>query len=193
MVKKLLKLITVSLMVLFAANLFAGNSEPTLDIPSIPPSMMKKYNAVPSTGADSSAAVPKYTSFGASVNIEAMIQAAENAGLKGVKYIKLDDGKWEIKTPVGSKETKYSYNLLNSELTKDGREVEISGPQTPVDLTSLRNAVNAAKSVNGKSYKVISIKSEGTYWKVKALSKSKECEVLVNKDSGKIIHSELDD
>ena len=61
-------------------------------------------------------------------------------------------------------------------------------------MTSLNKAIKTVEAVKDKAYKVLGIDSEGTFWKVKALDgKGVKDEILVNKDSSKILNVKKND
>ncbi|HJO93956.1 MAG TPA: PepSY domain-containing protein [Victivallales bacterium] len=124
------------------------------------------------------------------VTIDKVIQAAEKDGLKNIKTIEFDDGQWELVTQANNTETKYVLNTQTSKLTQVKQEKE-NDLEPPEAITSLQNAV---KAVQAKSYNVSSIDYEGVSWEVKAYdSKNLEYEILVNKDTSKILNTTMDD
>jgi hypothetical protein len=169
--KKLLTIIALLLMVVAAGSLLAE------DKTAAP--------AAKAPAAVSSASVPQ----AAGITIDTVIQAVEKGGLKNVKSIETEDGQWEVETQNANMEVKYALNPQTSQLAQIGQDTE-NDPQ-PADLSSLQKAVQA---VQGKSYIVIGIEFKGTAWEVKAYdNQGQEFKILVNKDSGEILNTQMDD
>ncbi|MCP4179351.1 MAG: hypothetical protein GY756_16455 [bacterium] len=124
------------------------------------------------------------------VTIDKVIQAAENDNVKNIKTIEFDDSQWELTTQANNVETKYIFNKQTSKLMQVKQEKE-NDIEPPADITSLKNAI---KTVQTKSYKILSVDYEGVSWEVNAYdTKNRQYEILVNKDSSKILNTTMDD
>ena len=133
--------------------------------------------------------VPMQQDQDTKVAIDTVIQAVKKAHLENVKSIELDDGQWEVKTQSGETETKYIFNQQNSQLTKAGQERE----DCIIPLADFKSLQNAVKTVQGDSYTVKGVDSEGGAWKVKAFdNKGQKYEIFVDKN-GDIALNYMDD
>ncbi len=126
------------------------------------------------------------------ITINKVVQAADKAGIKYVKTIDFVDGKWILETQFKTTETKYLYDIKSSKLSQIATETD-QDPLPPKDMTSIINAINTVEALKNKTYAVLKIEAEGTFWKVKALdNEGLKHEVLVNTESSKIIHANKD-
>jgi hypothetical protein len=90
-----------------------------------------------------------------------------------------------VKTAVAPATTSQS-----TQLTQVKQETE-NDLQPPADLTSMQNAV---KAVQAKGYDVFSVEYEGKYWEVEAYdAKNLEYVIMVDADNGSIFNTKLDD